>query len=614
MIRRQRGRFIARAVRWQSVVWAAILGFLPVVQPTTVAQTQTSSPPSLATQVPDDVGIWLEFDRLSPRLDQLLRGRLGQRLETFPPLARWREKNERELNDLASLLTRELGASPEELSEKIFGGRVALAVWPPRDPASDSPAAILIEATDDRLLARLSEKLHERRESLRLSIESREWRIAGQPVAYRRIVGEGEKDALYLGLAGQVAAIANDESLLRRLMESRSAGQGSSRLADLPAYRSALGRISANAAAKLFINPRPWDRLLERAPGNGALADRGPLEDPLRQGFLRAWGAARYAILALELDEDVALMGHVAWEWASLPDFLAAVTDCLVGSNGFLARVPPDALLVVTGRLDIGKFASALRALTGTTDTSVGAEWAQSIANCLGPDMGLFVAPAVANQDRENSGGEPASPFYWAAGLDTRPSPLSPTGSPLAAGVDGLLQSGLAFAVSLANRQAGEDVAAVESDRIDGVDVTSLRGLGPNKRWGRLSCLVSGAYLWLGDSAESLPKIAALAGKGSLAERLATRFPRAGRLPNPTHSLYVDLAGVRDVLARSREWAESFAKQGHESTQSAGVSQDVADRNWADLMALLGLVDWLAIEAEFATDGVSLRAQFAARP
>ena len=590
-------------VRWpRSLAWAYLLATMlasvtvPIIA---AAQAPPDEPPAaaaprpaLASLVPDDAGLCIEADRLAERAARFVDGPLGARLAHFPPVARWVGENGAQLGLAKAEFQRRLGASPAEIGSGIFGGRMLFAVWPPASGAANGPALLLVEAPDRALLERVLVNV------VAVQREAGKWKKtwtlehAGSSCQVHLLAGE-DGDQWFVTSIENLAVAANDEARLREVI-ALSAGHAEARpaLGSHAGYAAGIGRLSRQAALRVFINPRPWDAGLE------ADLKRKPPESHdarFQKAMIETWQATDYVVAGLEIGSAASLECFASWRTSALPPAVREAAESVGGRAALVERMPRSALAAVAGRIDWGRLVwrFGLPKLTASkTGAEVPPEWLlpASLAHGIGPDFGVYLAP------RPEAGGKYESPLPvdLVAILPTRPLEPGDGRPALAKLAEPVLHSLLNSAAAAANAQSAPGAVSLEAVELRGVAMTSVSGWpGPRGRPMAATYAVLGDDFWLASSPAALARAAKLTAEDSLAN--ASLFER---VQAPSHLLYLDLQGARRLLASSPGVVEFLAAR-------KGLDRDAAQRSFRELLALAELADTVSAAARLDETGVA---------
>jgi hypothetical protein len=542
------------------------------------AVAEDRSPPTadhvrLTEWLDDDVGLCLEIDNLGKEWEQFCKGRLCQGLAEFPPAADWLSRHRPGLLLLAAEIERRTGVTPRELATKLLGRQLLFAIWPPANPLTDKPSALLLaESTDGQLMRRSLERLVAARRLAGRWRGRRTVAAGGSTFSIDVVVPDEEQSEFFVAAVGDIAVFANDEALLREVLQRRAAVAPGS-LASSPAYLAAGGRLAGNDAARLFINPRAWDAALEadlkqKPPGS---------EEAKSQAVIvAAWRAIEYVAGGLQLAPQPAV--ELAWEWRldALPEPVREVAASLAGSSRFVDRLPDDALIAFAGRVDVKRLIRygiehkepADRDPRNQLDSIL--FWA--LAAGIGPDWGGFLIPA---RDRS-----PSRSVDLVVGFQTHPLEAGPQEKPLAAILEPVLHALLASAVESVNRQSKNHPASLRSTDHDGSKITTVLGIVPDRPEQELAyCVDRIGQFWFGTSAAAVERASVPKG---------VRTSDGESLRNPSGLVRVNLAEWRNLAARGQSAVE-FLWEGKQ------LDAKGKEREYQSLLAFSRLADRLVM-------------------
>jgi hypothetical protein len=564
-----------------------ILGTLALVLSPLVA----SGADELARLVPVDAGMCLEVDGLPRHVEAFLGSPLYRRIEQFPPWQAWHQKNAPGLRQIAGELGRQLGVPPARLWNEVLGGRVLMAVWPPEsDPASESPqrqdgpVLFLIrtphtEALEQALAGmRQAQTKNDGFQWSKSSYRSQEYFVAHSRGAEEAADDRQAKELIFHQPG--LAIVSNRSALLHHAIDLLlSSGEPAPRagprsLADLPEYQAAVAESPQHAAARLFINPRPWDEHLQREIQTAP----EPQRDEKRTA-LHVWKAVQFGALYLEMGESIALHGLARYESQKLPPLVNEVIESLAGQASMLDRVPADAILTLATRIDIARIAQvalAVRQQQGERPNS-GEQLFVQLLRCLGPEMAGYVRARPLRQA--------AVPLEWVAGIELRVINAAP-----AMNLQQVLESTFPLALdAMARWQLGDAAPQVRRQVEAGRDVTRIEGWQALPEGESLLLWLDGARFMVSNElravvqAADLTPLAGFFGTHRLAELLHPW------VSPPGHILAIDFAAARSWLSEhSGELTPAVA-------QSRGISQGTAARGLKQLHELLEAADLLVL-------------------
>ncbi len=559
---------------------------------------------SLAALTPADVGLCLETDRLGEHAATFVSGPLFQRLTSFPPLAKWVGQNGPQIHQFRSEFQRRFGLPPAKVWSGVFGGRTLFAVWPPAEEGTKGAALLLLEAPSRDVLDQTLERV------VQLQREAGKWQDSltvscGEEACTVHVIsGQEKSEQLFITSVGALGIAANREELVREALALRSGGESSRRtLANLPGYIAGNRRLSPRSAARLFVNPRPWDQ------GLSADLERKPPEShdaQVQRSFIETWRATEYVIAGLEVGAHVSLEAYVAWNGSALPQPVRDTAASLSGSAELLEKVPNHALAAVVGRIDAGRmiWQFGLRAIAASRQSLPGAEvkteapaippdWLipATFAHGIGPDYAAYLAPpGAAGEDEVVT--PLRLPFEWIAALNTRPLEPGDQRPSLAELAEPVLHSALTAATAATESSPSRTPLRMETAELGGTRITSVVGLpGPKGRALRFAYAADKSRFWLGSGLAAIQRSRELPIEASLAG-----MPQLRRLDSPSQLIYLNLRGMRELLQSTPALVDFLG-----ATQ--GLDRPSAQHSCQELIALGGLADLAVASIRFDESG-----------
>ena len=204
-------------------------------------------------------------------------------------------------------------------------------------------------------------------------------------------------------------------------------------LLGLPAYQAAHKSLQGGQAARAYVNPRAWDRVLGFAPNaaaassapagqtavtsaGGSAPAKSPAHMSLAKIFEAAWRRCEWLAFGLQVDRGIVVEAVAHYSMDGISDQGRRWIQSMSGAADFLRLVPHDALVVVAGRQAFGDL---LRQLAPQNAKDAGGGLWESLRQVsrgllLGLDPFEDVLPAF----RENFGA------YLVARKDARPDEL----------------------------------------------------------------------------------------------------------------------------------------------------------------------------------------------
>lgn len=569
--------------------FVSLVAVLAVNQPAAdgaKAQAPATHTESLASWTNADVGLCLEIDNLADHCDRFTSSTMCDRLRRFPPLAQAWEQHRPGLEALAGEIKRRSGASPLEIGRKLLGSKALFAIWPPANPATDKPdALVLIDAPDEQFMRATLEKLVGARKRVGRWKGSRSLGIGAATVTVDLVVPDDDQSQFFIASSGNMAALSTNQELLRAAFERRATDDRASSLAELPSYKAAQDRLSPHAVARLWINPRLWAPALEadlktKAPGSD--------EARMQAALVEIWKATDYVATALRLTPQLGIELAGEWDSGGLPAAVRDAVESCAGGARFVDKVPADALLAVAGHADFGRLtrSAVARQWQEAATTSIRQSdshnerilfWALSVG--LGPDWGFWIEGAKGSST--DVAGQ-MFPFSLTAGIQTQPLGMDHSQAALADNLEPLLHALVAANVESINLRAGKEMAEISSDPHAGATITTVTGLVPGKPRQELAFGVDRErWLWFGTSGEAIERAASNTAAETLRMRLGGK-PEFSQTSSPGTLVYVNLAGWRKLASLGRPAFEFL----WEGKQVADKTKDEQFQAWVTFSQL----------------------------
>lgn len=591
--------FLSSRIRRRLVIFVALAA---------AAATQTAESAEtgqeqrrLSQWVGGDPGLCLEIEDLPRHWADFAAGPLAKRLAAFAPLAAWRDQNRGMLAAVRGEIERRTGVSPKLLLTQLLGGQVLFAIWPPADLPGGQPNVLLLaEAVDQNLM----------RSTLKTLVSARKkagkWRgettlqVGQESFVIDAVVPDDENAEFFITSADRVAMIATSQAILQDVLQRRAGERGESSLAALTAYRAACERLAADAAGRLFINPRAWDAALradfERKPPDSAAARS-------QKAIVDAWAATDYVVAAGYLDRN--LNAQLAWQWRSdrLPPAWREVVGSLGGRSSLVEQLPGDALVAAAAHADLGRLvrlmiANEWKNIRGNFTKQSESVLAWALAKGIGPDVGGYLkAPATA-------AGNDKEPFPLEAVVAVATRPLEPdAGRPaFVHQVEPLLHAWLSAVVTAANHQNGDQPATMKTEELaDGGAATVIAGVLPGYPRQELAYRVDKQdRLWVATS----PRLLIVSDTPGL---LANRILEAERARDGDVQglAYVNLAAWRELAARGRASVDFLWRDRR-------LDESASEREYRQVQAILQLADQLLLTSSIDEATVHLSLSVAA--
>ncbi|HEX4147777.1 MAG TPA: hypothetical protein VHY20_02270, partial [Pirellulales bacterium] len=290
----------------------------------------------LASLVPDDAGLCFEVHHLSDHLREFRRSDLYGRLAALPPLRAAVGGRIGQLRQLTTKLEKQLGVGTETLWASVIGQEVLLAVWPSAEPGGEGPALFLVRSPKPEMLDEVfSYFVAEQRRAGKLEDEPAAIELPNQQTRVAAIRAQGKRPTAYLAVCGNLGVVSTSSQLVEQVLrnEDAQAAAGSS-LAALPAYRAAQASLEADAAVRIFLNPRPWQAQFEAGP-----RPRDAREALVRDTLLTTWKASEYLVASLSFDHELRGEAYLKCDVKSLPEPSRSLVESIRGESTLAERI-----------------------------------------------------------------------------------------------------------------------------------------------------------------------------------------------------------------------------------------------------------------------------------
>lgn len=326
-----------------------------------------------------DLRAHLDDFAASPFLEAFNESPLGHKSRALPI--------DQPLGEVGGVLREHLGLSLKQLRDDFLGDAVVIAY---RGGTVENPnreqGLILLWARKPDQLPALVEKIN-RFPDIR-NVETIE---LNKEMYYSREHLGGDRD--FLLVRGNVVAYANDESLIRELIQQPQNHQS-----------ALIARLEQLAVLdKLFVfclNPRPFDELFE-----AQLSEVDGAEKAFLKHFQDYWAALDGVAFFLDLNQDLELGVSVNIRREDLPRRAQRFFADAGQPSALWKTIPDDALLAIAGRINvvalaetIGEFLTpeARGEVHDLLDKQIGALMGKDvlgrILTALGPDVGFWMS------------------------------------------------------------------------------------------------------------------------------------------------------------------------------------------------------------------------------
>lgn len=496
----------------------------------------------LARLVPATAGLCVEVHDLTGTLARLENGELVRRAKQNAATTAVLNKIATKLSQARGQIEAQLGFGPEDTGV-LLSGELLLAVWPETSAGADGTGLAVLRCPDKDLLERLVAKIVERQRKAGRLGSPLKVSAAGRSLEAQAINVNRSGGKAYLAVAGNVAVVSTSSQVMAQVAAALISAPHERVLDDLPAYKAARERLDPSSPLRLFLNPRRWDDKLAAARPQ---AGRQAL---VHDWIVGLWQASDYVTASLAAADELKLEVFLACPQSRLQEPLASVMAGVAGRSQLADRLPANCLAAATVRFDLPGIYRRLLESPSLLDSykiklpqSFDHAALTALAGCWGPECGVVLLPGgKAHSDRP--------PLVWVAGLETRPLERSDHTPATPSWLIPWLRETLRIRWAEA-KSRGEHGPEVTASEHGGVEVTSISGLERLPLSKTVHLVGADQWLWLANSAEVVVKAAQekpqrSAGKSRFA---SLRHPR---LAAPSDVLFVDLAGVRRLMAAS---------------------------------------------------------------
>jgi hypothetical protein len=292
---------------------------------------------------------------------------------------------------------KELDVTPEQLRDDILGDAVVFAYrkGPPGQPEKED-GLILLHARDDKLLARLVDRINE------IQTKSGELKaveqLDGKAGRYMKRVKAVENERPdYYALRGNRLMFCNSEALLTTTLAALDANAKGE-----PPLVARMKRLAVeNAPVVCLINPRSFDPDL----GDMAKSGKGSEKSFLRE-FSKYWHLVDGLALSLNLNPSIEIGLSINVRNTELPKAAATFFAEAGKRSPLWDRVPENAMIAAVGRIDPESFATMfapfladddrariIEAIADATRPFLETEDFSPLLRGIGPDIGFWITP-----------------------------------------------------------------------------------------------------------------------------------------------------------------------------------------------------------------------------
>lgn len=578
-------------MRLRSNSWAAPLLLASLLSLLVGKAVRADKPDSrLLRLVGSEAGLVIEVSDLRRNLPKLKNSEIFRRLRKTIVYRQWESSADYRGLVGAQKAIEQLVEKPlEEFIADLFGQSITLAVYP---IAKHEPQTVLITraSSQEALTAALSAwNRAEHSESETISFSGHTY-IRRTRIDSR--AKKGSQTQFYV-LFGEVMALSDSESVIRRVIELNRANQTSgdaalgsdAAAADVPqnflstaAFREAEKSLSPKRFVSVYLNPREWDHAVrfdvEKSGVERLLAD-----------FWRRCNSIGFGMRA---GDGVILEMSAHYDRNGLPGRPLHSVETVAGLPRFLNRVPRRAAVVVAGRNDLSGVAKFLieqiplqqrgdwrRLRQIGRGLLVGFDLFDDVLPAVGGNWGMYV---VAGEG-ETSNRLPLEGLL-AVGLPP-PGQITRGKVTLRDGLDNALQTALHLLSGSGGGEADKPDAMVQSEVKDG---TRFGWMETDRPFQPAYALTDG-YLLGGSSRGVIREFLAVKESVSLGLQPEFRGRARNDFPDANQLLFVNVAELRNIARRNQT---QFAKR---LAGSKSVDLEEAQQRFEQITDLLQVID-----------------------
>ncbi|MBX7103197.1 MAG: hypothetical protein K1X57_03905 [Gemmataceae bacterium] len=326
----------------------------------------------------------------SPFLKKWRESPMGQRALASPAL--------QQLNEINQSLRRDVGADAVELRNEVLGDAIVL-IWrpgPPGKPEMDD-SLILVRPRDAAMAARVLAQVEKQQRKAGTSGAAQTRSHAGREYTHRTRTGEPDE---FQYVRGNLIALGSGERLLKEVI----AADTDDPVRESPWVTRFRQTGVGDAAVLWWINARTFDAHLE--------TNRPPAQSPEGVAFtavMRHWQACDAVAAYLNLGADAKMGLVIAARPDALPESTRRLFRSMTETSDVVSKLPGDALMSLTGRLDLTALRAAAEeflpdparskageAIGRTAGATLGNDAMARLPEALGPDWGVCLSPPVS--------------------------------------------------------------------------------------------------------------------------------------------------------------------------------------------------------------------------
>jgi hypothetical protein len=347
--------------------------------------------------VPDNVAMCYLVEDLRDHTDKLAAAPWIKRLQQSAMVKTMLASPD--LNKLLQFdaeVQKHLGISSRQLRDGILGDCMIFALQrgPVINRTQEEFILVMVWARDPDLLSRVIQRVNEAQQQSGEIRGVDDRRYKG--ISYKRRQ-ETKRDQFYYQ-NGSLFVFSSHEPLLQQVLDrSLSPRRPASRV------QQSFQRLKHDGALLTFwLNPRAFDAELRQK----AEQEESDLAQ-VQRNFLRYWQAVDAAAISLVVQPDPELLVSVQGRPQLLPEAAKKFLRTAGEPSELLGRFPRNAAYTLTCRLDFGAALATIEdvlppksrkelhdSLQKTFGAPLGMNFTREVLPYLGPDMGLYVAPA----------------------------------------------------------------------------------------------------------------------------------------------------------------------------------------------------------------------------
>jgi hypothetical protein len=385
------------------------------------------------------VAVVLTVEGLRDEVRAFSGSRLAAELRELPAVKAWFESEKyRQFERSRAQIERLVGANLTELRDELIGDAVVLALRLPTDAPADSSQArglVLFQARDQALLARLIDVVNRAQKEGGELAEVSDRRRAGVPYHVRQFPEAAARlPEWYVAYPDGTFAFSNSESLIQAVIDRKSQAQaaggaanaaalkGDGSLADLSKFKEVQERLPETALARLFVDPRTFERQLAASP-----RPPKPVDANILALIERYVGSIRYAGAALVCGEKSIVIHTVeTLDPSRLDPWVSRWAGDTRQADATLRRIPSTAVAVLAGHVDLGAIYDSISQIVPEDDQPrlanldavltgvlLHRDLRTRILPALGPGVFAYVDSPSDAGPAAPGGAEPASDSSW---------------------------------------------------------------------------------------------------------------------------------------------------------------------------------------------------------